>query len=164
MELVYGAIACLDDEDVLTDTCERMINIEFAETDEEIAACFPVMSELRPHISQDDFLPQVKRQQAESGFQLVYLSDDGEVKAVAGIRIAEWLARGMSLDLEDLVATESDRSKGYGGQLLDWLFEHGRERGCTEIRLVSHVTRFRAHQFYLKKKMILDGHFFSMPL
>ena len=141
-----------------------MTNIKIAETDDEIRRCYPVMSELRPHIAEEDFLPQVRRQIEASGFQLVYLEDGGEVKAVAGIRIAEWLARGMSLDLEDLVASESDRSKGYGGKLLDWLFEYGRERGCTEIRLVSHVTRFRAQQFYLKKKMILDGHFFSMPL
>ncbi|HQU94448.1 MAG TPA: GNAT family N-acetyltransferase [Pyrinomonadaceae bacterium] len=141
-----------------------MTTITIAESDDEIRRCYAVMSELRPHIAEEDFLPQVKRQMAESGFQLIYLMDDGEVKAAAGIRIAEWLARGMSLDLEDLVATESDRSKGYGGELLDWLFDYGRERGCTEIRLVSHVTRFRAHQFYLKKKMILDGHFFSMPL
>ena len=138
--------------------------IQIAETDDEIDSCYDVMSQLRPHLSRDEFLAQVKRQIDESGYQLIYLTDEGEVKAVAGIRIAEWLARGMSLDLEDLVASETDRSKGYGGQLFDWLLDYGRQRGCTEIRLVSHVTRFRAHQFYLKKKMILDGHFFSMPL
>lgn len=141
-----------------------MTIIKVAETDEEIDKCYPVMAELRPHISREDFLPQVRRQMAASGFQLVYLSLGSDIKAVAGIRIAEWLARGKSLDLEDLVAAESDRSKGYGGQLFDWLLDYGRECGCTEIRLVSHVSRFRAHQFYLKKKMILDGHFFSMSL
>jgi len=138
--------------------------IKIAENDEEIANCYAVMSELRPHLTREEFLAQVKRQIADSGYQLIYLSDEGEVKAVAGIRVAEWLARGMSMDLEDLVATESDRSKGYGGRLFDWLLDYGRQRACTEIRLVSHVTRFRAHQFYLKKKMILDGHFFSMAL
>lgn len=141
-----------------------MTMIKVAETDEEIDKCYPVMAELRPHISREDFLPQVRRQMAASGFQLVYLSLGSDIKAVAGIRIAEWLARGKSLDLEDLVAAESDRSKGYGGQLFDWLLDYGRECGCTEIRLVSHVSRFRAHQFYLKKKMILDGHFFSISL
>lgn len=141
-----------------------MITIQIAETGDEIDSCYAVMSELRPHLSRDEFVAQVKRQIDESGYQLIYLTDEGEVKAVAGIRIAEWLARGMSLDLEDLVSTESERSKGYGGQLFDWLLDYGRQRDCTEIRLVSHVTRFRAHQFYLKKKMILDGHFFSMPL
>ena len=106
-----------------------MIEILFAKTDDEINACYPVMSELRPHLSHDEFLAQVKRQIEASDYQLVYLTDEGEVKAVAGIRIAEWLARGMSMDLEDLVATESDRSKGYGGQLFDWLLDYRRQRG-----------------------------------
>ena len=141
-----------------------MTEIKIAETDEEIEKCYPVMAELRPHVRREDFLPQVRRQMAASGFQLVYLTEDSQIKAVAGIRIAEWLARGMSLDLEDLVSSESERSKGFGGMLLDWIIEHARERGCTEVRLVSHVTRFRAHQFYLKKGMILDAHFFSMSL
>jgi len=141
-----------------------MIDIRIAESDEDIERCYPVMAELRPHIAREDFLPQVRRQISESGFQLVYLTDDGRVKAVGGIRIAEWLARGKSLDIEDLVATEHDRSKGYGGKLFDWIVEFAKENGCKEVRLVSHVTRFRAHRFYLNKRMIIDAHFLSMPL
>ena len=141
-----------------------MIEIRLAATDAEIEACYPVMSELRPHIGRDDFLPQVRRQMAASGFRLVYLTEDAKVKAVGGIRIAEWLARGRSLEIEDLVATESDRSKGYGGQLFDWIADLARAEGCNEVRLVSHVTRYRAHRFYLNKGMIIDAHFFSMLL
>lgn len=121
------------------------------------------MSELRPHVSREDFRPRVRRQMSASGFQLVYLTDGGEVKAVAGIRVAEWLARGLSLDLEDRVSTESDRSKGYGGKLLDWIVGYARAVGCNKVRLVAHVTRYRARQFYLKKGMIIDAHFFSLP-
>ena len=141
-----------------------MTEIRIAETDEEIECCYSVMAELRPHISREGFLPQVRRQMAASGYQLVYLSDNDEVKAVGGIRVAEWLARGKSLDIEDLVATEHDRSKGYGGKLFDWIVEHAKGNGCKEVRLVSHVTRFRAHRFYLNKGMIIGAHFFSMPL
>lgn len=138
-------------------------SIKFATSDEEIDRCYAVMAELRPHLGRGEFLAQVKRQISESGYQLVLLEHESEVKAVAGIRVAEWLARGKSLDLEDLVATEGDRSKGYGGALFDWLVEYAREQRCVEIRLVSHVTRYRAHQFYLKKGMIIDAHFFSLP-
>ena len=141
-----------------------MTTITIAESDEEIRRCYPVMSELRPQIAEADFLPQVKRQMEASGFQLLYLEDDAEIKAVAGIRIAEWLARGKSLDLEDLVSRESDRSKGYGGQLFDWIVDYARKEGCKEVRLVSAVHRYRAHRFYLNKRMILDAHFFSMAL
>lgn len=138
--------------------------IKVAETDEEIDKCYPVMAELRPHVAREDFLHQVRRQMAASGFQLVYLSVGSDIKAVAGIRIAEWLARGKSLDLEDLVSAESDRSKGFGGKLFDWIVDLARKEDCTEVRLVSHVTRYRAHRFYLNKRMRLDAHFFSMSL
>lgn len=141
-----------------------MTTIKIAESDDEIQRCYPVMSELRPHIAEGDFLPQVRRQMTASGFQLVYLEENGNIKTVAGIRIAEWLARGKSLDLEDLVATETDRSKGYGGALFDWIVEYAREANCNEIRLVSAVHRYHAHRFYLNKRMILDAHFFSMEL
>ena len=141
-----------------------MIEIRIAEADDEIEACYRIMSELRPQISAAEFLPQVRRQMAASGFRLVYLSEVDEVIAVAGIRVAEWLARGKSLEIEDLVAAESDRSKGYGGRLFDWIVEYAKAECCTEVRLVSHVTRYRAHRFYLNKGMIIDAHFFSMPL
>lgn len=141
-----------------------MIKIRIAETDEEIESCYPVMAELRPHIAREAFLPQVRRQMSASGFQLVYLADAGGVKAVAGIRTAEWLARGRSLEIEDLVSAASERSKGYGGQLFDWIAGYAKEQRCVEVRLVSHVTRYRAHQFYLRKGMVIDAHFFSMPL
>ena len=141
-----------------------MTEFRIAETDEEIESCYAVMSELRPHIAREDFLPQVRRQMVASGFRLAYLTDGGDVKAVSGIRVAEWLARGKSLDIEDLVATEKDRSKGYGGKLFDWIVAYAKDNDCREIRLVSHVTRYRAHRFYLNKGMIIDAHFFSMPL
>lgn len=139
------------------------MKIKIAETDEEIKNCYAVMSELRPHLSLENFAAQVKRQMENSNFQLVYLSEN-EVKAVAGIRIAEWLARGKSLEIEDLVSTENERSKGFGGALFDWILNHAKRENCAEVRLVSHVTRFGAHKFYLKKGMIIDAHFFSLAL
>lgn len=138
--------------------------IKIAETDEEIRKCFPVMAELRPHFTnEDDFVKQVKRQSENYDFKLIYLNDEG-VKAVGGIRIGEWLARGKYLEIEDLVTASDSRSKNYGGQLFDWIEDYARRENCREIKLVSHVTRFGAHKFYLRKGMIIDAHFFSKEI
>jgi len=51
--------------------------VALATTDEEILACHPVMSELRPKYSRDEFLRKVRRLMTEHGFELAYLSDDG---------------------------------------------------------------------------------------
>lgn len=137
------------------------MKIKIAETDEEIKSCYAVMSELRPHLTLENFIAQVKRQIENSNFRLVY-SSENEVKAVAGIRIAEWLAGGKSLEIEDLVSTENERSKGFGGALFDWILNHAKNENCDQIKLVSHVTRFGAHKFYLNKGMKIEAHYFSL--
>jgi GNAT superfamily N-acetyltransferase len=138
--------------------------IKIAETEEEIRKCFPVMAELRPHFtSEDEFFNQVKRQAENNGFKLVLLEDDG-VKALGGIRIGEWLGGGKYLEIEDLVASENQRSKGYGGELFGWIVDYAKRENCNQIKLVSHVKRFAAHKFYLNKGMIIEAHYFSRAL
>lgn len=141
-----------------------MPEIKIARSDKELHACYPVMAELRPHLDLDGFLAQVKRQMAAANFRIVYLRD-GSIKAVAGIRIGEWLAEGGEyLEIEDLVSRAGERSKGYGGELFDWIVSLAKLEGCSRVRLVSHVTRVGAHRFYLNKGMAIEAHYFSMPV
>ena len=135
--------------------------IAVADTDALIDACFPVMAELRPKISRDDFLPFVKRLAANHGFRLAFL-DDGGIKAVAGYRVAEWLAGGRYLEIEDLVTAADARSKGYGGELFDWILAEAARQGCRQVRLVSNVRRVDAHRFYVRKGMTHEAHYFSI--
>jgi len=137
--------------------------INVAHSEQQILDCYSVMAELRPHIQPDEFLPTVKRLTEVAGLKLVYLTDC-EVKAVAGFRISEWLAGGKYLEIEDLVAKSNERSKGYGGELFDWLVEHAKENNCLQVRLVSRVSRLDAHRFYLRKGMNLEAHYFSLNL
>ncbi len=137
--------------------------IAVAKTDDEIQNCYAVMAELRPHLKPDAFLRKVKRQVENSGYKLVYLTD-GEVKAVGGFRISEWLSGGKFLEIEDFVAKNGERSKGYGGELFDWLVDFAKRENCNQIKLVSRVTRFGAHRFYLNKRMNIEAHYFSLNL
>ena len=137
--------------------------ITLAETEQEVLACYPVMAELRPHLKRDEFVYLVKRITELSGYRLAYVTD-GEVKAVAGFRMSEWLAGGKYLEIEDLVAKSGQRSQGYGSQLFDWLVKRAEESGCDHLRLVSRVTRFDARRFYLNKQMIIEAYYFSRQL
>ena len=138
-----------------------MIRIAVAESSADIARCFPVMSQLRSGIAEADFVARVGRLATLAGLRIAYLDDAG-IKAVAGYRISEWLAGGRYLEIEDLVTDEGARSKGYGGQLFDWLVAVAAENECRQIRLVSNVKRVDAHRFYLRKGMTLEAHYFSM--
>ena len=137
--------------------------IILARADEEILACYAVMSELRPHVRLEEFLPRVRRQIERANYHLACLID-GEVKAVAGFRISECLAWGKFLYVDDLVSKSGDRSKGYGGALFDWLVAHAKAEGCDQFHLDSGVQRFAAHRFYLLKRMSIDCHHFGLKL
>jgi GNAT superfamily N-acetyltransferase len=137
--------------------------ISLATSDAQIAACFPIMSELRPKIARENFVTLVQHLGATNNFRLAFL-EEGGIKAVAGYRISEWLAGGRYLEIEDLVTAAPDRSRGYGGALFDWLVDLAIESECRQVRLVSNVRRTDAHRFYLRKGMTIEAHYFSMNL
>lgn len=142
-----------------------MSEIRLAATEEDIAKCYPVMVELRPHLAAKDFPSRIKHLTRTTGLRLAYLSSDGKVRAVAGFRLSEWLAvDGKYLEIEDLVTENNDRSKGYGGDLFDWLVAYAKEKDCTHVRLVSNVARTDAHRFYVRKGLNRSAYYFSMDV
>lgn len=139
------------------------MTIEEATTAARIAAAFPVMRQLRPHLAEEAFVGRVQRQQA-GGYRLVVLEDAGTVQAVAGFRVLEQLVRGRVLYVDDLVTDEAARSRGYGDALFDWLLAHARADHCEALELDSGVQRHGAHRFYLRKRMDITAYHFVLGL
>lgn len=121
------------------------------------------MGELRPHIAAGEFLARIRRQEKD-GFRMAFVEDGGAVKAVAGYRIFETLAWGKIMYVDDLVTSERERSRGHGDRLIDWLVAEARKHGCDQFHLDSAVHRFAAHRFYLRKRMDISCHHFSLKL
>ncbi|MGY1410996.1 MULTISPECIES: GNAT family N-acetyltransferase [unclassified Luteimonas] len=121
------------------------------------------MSVLRPHLQREDYVATVSRLMAGSGYRLVGL-EDGGLRALAGIRIGEWLHTGRYLEVEELVTAEADRSRGHGRALLAWIADHARAQGCRQVRLVSGLRRTDAHHFYEREGMAWEAKYFSMDL
>ncbi len=140
------------------------VTIREARTAAEIGRCHAVMAELRPHhADRAKFSRQVQRQQKE-GYRLAFLEADGEVRAVAGYRILELLFSGRTLYVDDLVTRAADRSRGFGDRLFDWLVQEARREKCRAFTLDSGVQRFDAHRFYLRKRMQIASHHFTLAL
>lgn len=137
--------------------------ITLAHSPEQIGRCCSVMRELRPHIKAIDFAARVLNQQKE-GYQLAFLEQDGVVRSVAGFRIFNLLFSGRTLYIDDLVTHDSDRSRGFGAALFDWLIEYARDLGCEHLTLDSGVQRFAAHRFYLNRGMDITSHHFELKL
>ena len=137
--------------------------IALAKTDAEISRCYPVIHELRPHLSAADFLNRAKHQMAQ-GYRLAFLEAEGEIRSVAGYRTAETLCWGKFLYVDDLVTRTADQRTGYGGKLFDWLLAEAAREACEQLHLDSGVQRFGAHRFYLNKGMDITSHHFALKL
>lgn len=137
--------------------------IHQATADSEIARCYAVMRQLRPHLAEADFVPIVRRQLA-GGYHLAFLETDRAVEAVAGYRFIDNLVSGRILYVDDLVTDAATRSQGHGKRLFDWLVERAREQGCTNLELDSGVQRFDAHRFYFVNRMVISSHHFRLAL
>ena len=130
-------------------------------TDAEIAACHPVMVQLRPHIPAEGFVEHIRRQMG-GGYELAFVEHDGVAVAVAGFRELENLAWGRFVYVDDLVTDGRHRSAGYGSMLLEWLLGVARSRDCDALHLDSGVQRFDAHRFYLAHRMRISSHHFEI--
>lgn len=137
--------------------------VQLAESDAQILKCFPTLSQLRLHLKQEAFLAQIHRQQHD-GYQLAFIETDDRAVAVAGFYISECLASGRFLYVYDLAVDETVRSQQYGQRLFEWLVEYAKSHGCSELDLDSGVQRFDAHRFYLRQRMHISAHHFSLSL
>jgi len=137
--------------------------IALALTDEEIAACFPVMQELRPHLGAGEFVKTVRALQVD-GYALARLASEGRVVAAAGYRIKQNLARGTFLYVDDLVTLASERRKGHGQQLFAWLVAKAHALRIGELVLDSGLQRTEAHAFYEKLGMTFTARHYHLPL
>jgi GNAT superfamily N-acetyltransferase len=139
------------------------MKISIAASDADIAGCFAVMAQLRPHLIEKEFVARVRRMHAEN-FHLAFVEDAGAVCAVAGYRYQDKLFSGKNLYVDDLVTDTNRRSKGHGRALLAWLAQQAQAHGCTQLELDSGVQRFDAHRFYLRERMHISAYHFVRAL
>jgi GNAT superfamily N-acetyltransferase len=136
-----------------------------ADDADAVAACLPVLRELRPHLGADaEVAAQLARQAAQGYRLLAALGPDGTVVALAGWRFMENTVYGRFIYVDDLVTAASARGRGLGADLLAALGERGRAAGCVRLVLDSGVGNGAAHRFYFRERFIAGALHFGRPL
>ena len=140
------------------------IEIALAKDDADIAASFPVIRELRTHLTDQGAYRDQIRRQIDDGYRLALLRLDGDVAGCGGFRVHETLSRGRYMYVEDLVTSARHRSHGLGDKLYDWLAEQARQLDCAQMEIISGVQRVEAHRFYHRKRMTIKAFQLVLPL
>ena len=139
------------------------MEIKIASTEADIAKCWEVIRELRPHLDPEQFVPMVQEMITE-GYNLAYIEEEGIAVAAVGFRYLQFLFNGKHIYIDDLSTLPSHRGKGLGGLLLDYVSDLAESMGYNAVTLDSGYQRLAAHRLYLNKGFNLSSHHFSKQI
>ncbi|HJU30795.1 MAG TPA: GNAT family N-acetyltransferase [Hyphomicrobiaceae bacterium] len=142
----------------------REVTFRHAESDQEVAACFPVMKDLRPHLADADELVRRVRRQRREDYHLLAAWRGTMPVGLAGYRFQELLIHGPFAYVDDLVVEAGERRHRLGARLLDEVSAVARKRGCNRLVLDTAIDNSLGQRFYFRYGMLARGLRFSMPL
>jgi GNAT superfamily N-acetyltransferase len=140
------------------------IDIRSIEQADDIAACYEVMAELRPHLKDVDcFVQQVMRQR-DRGYRLSAAWINDRVIGAIGYRLQENLLYGTFVFVDDLVVHHDFRSHGIGARLLSTARDYAREQGCRQFVLDTGLHMPHAQRFYFSQGLLARAMGFTEEL
>lgn len=99
-----------------------------------------------------------------AGARMVLAVEAERVCGIAVWRAYENTAVGAHMYVDDLVTDESQRSRGVGRSLLQWLEKRARALGCKALLLDSGTRRADAHRFYFREGLSIAAFNFRKTL
>ena len=130
----------------------------------DLAACYPLMRQLRPHLASFDEFQARWMRQGEAGYRGIALWADGRPRALAGFRVLENFVHGRFLYVDDLVTDAGERGRGHGERLLARLKAEGEALGCDKLVLDTGLDNALAHRFYYRQGLLAMALRFNVPL
>lgn len=130
----------------------------------EVAACYPLMRQLRPHLTREAEFMERWRRQSAAGYRILALWTDRSPSALAGFRVQENMIHGRFLYIDDLVTNEAERRSGYGQRLLEHLKREGRVLDCSKLVLDTGLDNVLGHRFYYRNGLLAMALRFRVPL
>ncbi len=141
-----------------------MVEIRHISNEADLAASFPVMKELRPHLTDSaTYVVQVMHQHTQ-GYRLLAAWQDGKIVGLAGYRLLDNLIYGRFVYVDDLVVSASLHGSGIGEQLLSAARQQAVAAQCTHFVLDTGLGNALAQRFYFRQGLLARGMHFVEAL
>ena len=139
------------------------MNIIECITEKQIMSTYPVMSQLRPHVSEENYLTLIREMEGQGG-TLIAVMDHEKCVGCSFFRRETRLFTGPMVYVDDLVSDENTRSKGIGKMIIDWLTDYCQKNGYKQLVLDSGVGRGQGHKFYFRENYIASAFHFKKEI
>lgn len=82
------------------------------QTKADLERCYPIMKELRPHLSFEDYISIYEQSHESDGCEIVAIEQNNQILAVMGYRFLSDYVRGKHIYVDDLVCTGIENERG----------------------------------------------------
>lgn len=113
-----------------------------------ILGVYDVLKELRPHISQEEFIEIYNKAKKADQYTFYGYYINKECVGLMGLRYMTDYVHRYHLYIDDLVVKKDFRSQNIGSQLLQFAEDLAREKLCTGLRLCTGVDNKDGMRFY----------------
>jgi GNAT superfamily N-acetyltransferase len=129
-------------------------DIRYVDTPEEVAHCYALMRQLRPHLASESEFVERWHRQAADGYRLLAIWQGAQPVALAGYRVQENLIHGRFFYVDDLVTDEAQRGGGCGHLLMDRLKDEARALNCSKLALDTALSNSLGQRFYFREGLL----------
>lgn len=138
------------------------MRIQEFNTKEEMLSSFPLIQEMYPSISYDEYNEELDLM-IKNSYKQVVVFENGEMLGLSGYWVGTKLWSGKYLELDNVFTSAKHRSRGVGDLIFQHLENKAKELGCTMLALDSYTDNFKAHKFFYEKGYIPRGfHFINI--
>ena len=131
-------------------------------TKEEMLKSFPLIKEMYPNITQEEYSDELDLM-IPNNYKQVIVFQENEMLGISGYWVGNKLWCGKYLELDNVFTSSKHRSKGVGDLIFQHLENKAKELNCTMLALDSYTDNFKAHKFFYDKGYIPRGfHFINV--
>lgn len=126
------------------------MQIKEIKTELEIQKCWKVISLLRPHLDEKNWLEIILEMMKNEKYSIAAIEDHDKFVAFSGYRIMNSLHSGHIIYIDDLCTLETHRGKGLASQLLDHVENIARKMNLDAVVLDTDFHNNTAQKLYFK--------------
>lgn len=144
---------------------DTTIDFRHLDSPDEWAQAFPIMKELRPHLTDVADFNNRMRAQREERYRLLAACDaNGAILGLAGYRLQTNTLYGRFVYVDDLVVTARLQRSGVGAHLIEQVRDLARVSDCAQLALDTGLHMPLAQRFYFRNGLLARGMHFVEPL
>lgn len=122
----------------------------------EYPLMLPLVAALNPN-TDPELLATRLQQLDQGGYECAGAFIDGKLIAICGIWTLVKVYSGLQMEIDNVAVDERFRNQKIGDQLMQWVYEYAKSKGCYSVELNAYVSNSKAHKFYMNQGFRILG-------